>query len=229
MAQAGDQVVVDPALIAQLGGGSEPGLGVILVPVVHPRPKGHIRPDLSGAVVAALLLQLLQFLHALSLGLGQHIFRLWVCRLIVAYYHPASQRPSFRRRTVPSPFFLLPAICSPHHDTFHKAAHDFAGPLLHIARHMSVGVQRKGRLGMPQDARECFGIHAAGQSVGSEGMPKSWNLILGNPAFFNIPSYGRRPHWDGWAAPGGAGLGRSTPCRSFSCAPIEAGPCWAAG
>ena len=89
VAQAGDQVVVDPALIAQLGGGSEPGLGEILVPVVHPRPKGHIRPYLSGAVVAALLFQLLQFFHALPLGFGQHIFRLGVSRLVVAYHHPA--------------------------------------------------------------------------------------------------------------------------------------------
>ena len=54
-AQAGDQVVVDPALIAQLGGGPEPRLGEVLVPVVHPHSKGHLWPHLGGAVAAALL------------------------------------------------------------------------------------------------------------------------------------------------------------------------------
>ncbi|SCI46589.1 Uncharacterised protein [uncultured Blautia sp.] len=88
-AQAGDQVVIDPALIAQLGGGPEPWLGKILVPVVQPCPKGHIRPYLSGAVVAALLLQLFQLLHAFLLRLGQHIFCFGIAGLVVAHYHPA--------------------------------------------------------------------------------------------------------------------------------------------
>ena len=89
IAQTGDQVVVDPALIAQLGGGPEPWLGKILVPVVQPCPKGHIRPYLSGAVVAALLLQLFQLLHAFLLRLGQHIFCFGIAGLVVAHYHPA--------------------------------------------------------------------------------------------------------------------------------------------
>ena len=88
-AQAGDQVVVDPALIAQLGGRPESWLGKILVPVVHPCPKGHIRPYLSGAVVAALLFQFFQLFHALLLGLGQHIFCFGIAGLVVAHYHSA--------------------------------------------------------------------------------------------------------------------------------------------
>ena len=89
IAQTGDQVVVDPTLVAQLGGGPEPGLGEILVPVIHPRPEGHIRPHLSWAVAAALLLQLFQLPHAFLLGLGQHIFCLRVTRLVIAYYYSA--------------------------------------------------------------------------------------------------------------------------------------------
>ena len=119
-AQAGDQVVIDPALIAQLGGGPEPWLGKILVPVVQSCPKGHIRPYLSGAVVAALLLQLFQLLHAFLLRLGQHIFLFWDCRPRRSPLPPGppSGRPSKTDGTL-APFSLFPAMLSPHHDTFY--------------------------------------------------------------------------------------------------------------
>ena len=88
-AQAGDQVVVDPALISQLGGRPEPRLGEILVPVVHPCPKGHIRPHLRGTAAVTLLFQPFQLLQAFLLGLGQHIFRLGISGLVIAHDHPA--------------------------------------------------------------------------------------------------------------------------------------------
>ena len=75
---------------------------------------------------------------------------------------------------MPSPFFLLPAMLSPHHDIFHEAAHDLAGPLLHIAGHMGISIQGERSLGMAEDSREGLGVHAAGQSVGGKSVPEIW-------------------------------------------------------
>ena len=40
---------------------------------------------------------------------------------------------------------------------------------------MGIGVQREGRIGVPQDAGQCLGVHAAGESVGGEGVPLRYN------------------------------------------------------
>lgn len=37
----------------------------------------------------------------------------------------------------------------------HESAYDIRGPLLHISGDVGVGIQRKGRLGMAQDAGQC--------------------------------------------------------------------------
>lgn len=43
---------------------------------------------------------------------------------------------------------------------------------------MGVGIQREGGVGVAQDAGQGFGVHTAGEGMGCEGMPKSWNSIL---------------------------------------------------
>ena len=40
---------------------------------------------------------------------------------------------------------------------------------------MGVGVQRERRIGVTQDAGQRFGIYAAGESVGGEGVPLRYN------------------------------------------------------
>ena len=40
---------------------------------------------------------------------------------------------------------------------------------------MGVGIQREGRISVTQDARQRFGVHAAGESVGGEGVPLRYN------------------------------------------------------
>ena len=40
---------------------------------------------------------------------------------------------------------------------------------------MGVGVQREAGVGMPQNPRQGFGIHAAGDGVGGEGVPLRYN------------------------------------------------------
>ena len=40
---------------------------------------------------------------------------------------------------------------------------------------MGVGVQREGRIGLSQNAGQCFGVHAAGKGMGGEGMPLRYN------------------------------------------------------
>ena len=42
---------------------------------------------------------------------------------------------------------------------------------------MGVGVQREGRIGVAQDSGQRFGIHAAGEGMGGEGVSNSWNSI----------------------------------------------------
>ena len=40
---------------------------------------------------------------------------------------------------------------------------------------MGVGVQREGRIGVPQNAGQCLGIHTAGEGMGREGVPLRYN------------------------------------------------------
>ena len=67
---------------------------------------------------------------------------------------------------------------------FHETAHNFAGPFLHIARHMGISIQGKRRLRMAQDSRQGLGIHSAGQGVGGEGVPEIMKADIGQPRPF---------------------------------------------
>ena len=40
---------------------------------------------------------------------------------------------------------------------------------------MGIGVQREGRIGVSQNSRQRFGIHAAGEGVGGKGVPLRYN------------------------------------------------------
>ena len=60
-------------------------------------------------------------------------------------------------------------------EIFQKAAHDMAGFLLHVRRHMGVGVQGEAGVGVAQDAGQGLGVHAAGEGVGGKGMPLRYN------------------------------------------------------
>ena len=40
---------------------------------------------------------------------------------------------------------------------------------------MGVGIQREGRISVTQDARQRFGVLAAGKSMGCEGVPLRYN------------------------------------------------------
>ena len=79
-----DDVQADAAFIGLLRGGTDLGLGVILVPVCQPVPEGHLGTNLLGLQSAAILLELLELLDALLLCLGEDIFRLGVAIVIIA-------------------------------------------------------------------------------------------------------------------------------------------------
>ena len=79
-----DDVQADAALIGFLRGGTDLGLGVILVPVCQPVPEGHLGPHLLRLQSAAFFLELLELLDALLLGFGEDIFRLGIAVVIVA-------------------------------------------------------------------------------------------------------------------------------------------------
>ena len=87
-----------------------------------------------------------------------------------------SHRPSPRCLTVPVPLFRfsvsLPRSQPLSEQIFHEAANDTAGGFLHIRCDVGVGVQREAGIGMPQNSRQGFGVHAAGDGVGGEGMPQ---------------------------------------------------------
>lgn len=40
---------------------------------------------------------------------------------------------------------------------------------------MGVGIQREGRIGVSQNAGQRFGVHAAGEGMGCEGVPLRYN------------------------------------------------------
>ena len=88
-AHAWDQVIVDPPLIAELGCLSEPGFGVILVPVVQPVPDKHIGPHLDRANHLADIFQGLQLRDTFFLRFGQHIFRFGKALVVIAHHGPA--------------------------------------------------------------------------------------------------------------------------------------------
>ena len=46
---------------------------------------------------------------------------------------------------------------------------------------MGVGVQREGRIGVAQDAGQGFGVHAAGEGVGGEGVTQIMEADAGQP------------------------------------------------
>ena len=79
-----DDVQSDAAFVSLLRGGTDLGLGVILVPVCQPVPEGHLGPHLLRLQPAAIHLELLELLDALLLGFGEDIFRLGIAVIIVA-------------------------------------------------------------------------------------------------------------------------------------------------
>ena len=46
---------------------------------------------------------------------------------------------------------------------------------------MGIGVQREGRIGVPQDAGQRFGVHAAGKGMGGEGVAQIVEADTGQP------------------------------------------------
>ena len=46
---------------------------------------------------------------------------------------------------------------------------------------MGVGVQREGRIGVPQNAGQCLGVHAAGEGMGREGVAQVVEADAGQP------------------------------------------------
>ena len=99
-----------------------------------------------------------------------------------------SQRPSFRWRTEPSPFFRRLAIaCTSFRrvslprfqvfpqEIFQKVTHDVAGLLLHVRRHVGIGVQGEAGVGVAQNAGQGLGVYAAGEGVGGKRVPLRYN------------------------------------------------------
>ena len=73
----------DAALVGLLRSWADLRLGVILVPVCQPVPKGHLGTNLLRLQSAALRLELLELLNALLLGFGENIFRFGVAVIII--------------------------------------------------------------------------------------------------------------------------------------------------
>ena len=74
----------DAAFVSLLRGGTDLGLGVILVPVCQPVPEDHLGSNFFGLQPAAFLLELLELLNALLLRFGKDIFRLGIAVIVIA-------------------------------------------------------------------------------------------------------------------------------------------------
>ena len=172
LADLRDDVQADAALVGLLRGGTDLGLGVILVPVCQPVPEGHLRSNLLRLQSAAFLLELLELLDALLLRFGEDIFRFGIAVIIIAdddsplptaiLALPYGSVPGFSLSC--HGFNSFPKISSMKPPTMPQAC------LLHIRCDMGVGVQREGGVGVAQDAGQCFGVHTAGEGMGGEGM-----------------------------------------------------------
>ena len=85
---------------------------------------------------------------------------------------------------------FLPRFQVPPQKIFQKAAYDVAGLLLHVRRHMGVGVQGEAGVGVAQDAGQGLGIHTAGQGMSGEGMPLRYNKDKRkNPVFSRVSAF----------------------------------------
>lgn len=82
--QPGNQMTGDKTLILELCGGAQPGLCVILVPLVQPVTEEHIQPHLGRPDAAALPFQLFQLGHALLFRFRQNIYQYGIAD--VPYY-----------------------------------------------------------------------------------------------------------------------------------------------
>lgn len=165
-----NDVLVDPFLVTELGIQPELGFAVVLIPEVQPVAEGHVRPALRHRR-SALLPKLLQLLQALGLSSGKNIFRLRL-PVVIADDHTAFPSAvgtlSHRAGSVLS--FLSHG--SSLHDLVQETSHHARCLALHVRGDMGVGVQGEGCVGVPQDAGQGLGIHAAGQGMGGEGMPQ---------------------------------------------------------
>ena len=69
---------------------------------------------------------------------------------------------------------------------------------------MGVGIQREGGVGVAQDTGQGFGIYAAGEGVGGEGVTQIMEADAGAAS-----SYGDKPRWDRRDLPASPGQGIS--------------------
>ena len=56
------------------------------------------------------------------------------------------------------------------------------GLVLHVWKHVSISVQREGRVGVSLLLRDNFGRHSAASAIVAAECRKSWSLIRGKPA-----------------------------------------------
>ena len=96
--QLRDDMPIDLALVTCLGGGTEFGLGPILIPEVQPLSKGHVGADLLRFGTAHGLQQRFQFFLTFSFGFGQDTFGFRKSSFVIA-----DNRPS-----LPAPILALP-------------------------------------------------------------------------------------------------------------------------
>lgn len=64
---------------------------------------------------------------------------------------------------------------------------------------MGVGVQRKAGVGMPEDSRQGFRIHAARQRVSGEGMPLRYNKDKREKPVFSMGLSVCRSHFNSFS------------------------------
>ena len=86
--QLRNDVLIDLRFVVGLGGGTDLGFYIVLIPEVQPLPEGHLRPDLLRFGAGHRLPELFQLLLALPLRFGQDVFCPGQALLVVADDHP---------------------------------------------------------------------------------------------------------------------------------------------
>lgn len=102
-----------------MGSGPDLWFAVGFVPIVQTLPKWHICPNLGRICRCNGVFQCFQFIHALTFGLGQHIFRLG--KAVLSQLGGAF-----------AVFGFLPMASTPLQRYFKKFLYDLSRPLLYI-------------------------------------------------------------------------------------------------
>ena len=145
-----------------MGSGPDLWFAVGFVPIVQTLPKWHICPNLGRICRCNGVFQCFQFIHALTFGLGQHIFRLG--KAVLSQLGGAF-----------AVFSLYSHSFNSSSKIFLRNSSTISAARFCISVVVWVGVLGERRPGMSQDSRQSLYIYTRCQRMGGKSVPLRYN------------------------------------------------------